>query len=256
VRPVVVIVLHPPPPADAGPLGRALAEVRATLADVHRRGFLVAGAADVRIIADGATFAAAVRAAVSRLPADAGVVVLGAGSIPLATALDRRRLVAAAAGDPGVALANNRYSGDVVAIPAAAGALDRMPDLPGDNALPRWLAERAGLRVDDLRRTWHLQADLDGVADLVLLAGHPSCPAALRRAAADPQLPLGRLRAAMAAVRAVAADRRAELLVAGRLSAAGLLHLESATACRVRALVEERGLRASSPLAVGEPATA
>jgi len=256
VRPVVVIVLHPPPPADAGPLWRAFVAAREVLADVHRRGFLAAGAADVRIIAHAVPFAAAVRAALSDLPADAGVVVLGSGAIPLATAADRRRLVTAAAGRAGTALTNNRYSGDVVAVADAARSLAGLPDLPGDNALPRWLAERAGVGVIDLRRSWHLQADLDGVADLVLLARHPSCPAALRRAAEDPRLPLAPLRAAIAATEAVAGDRRAELLVAGRLSAAGLAHLEGATACRVRALVEERGLRASSPLAVGLPAGA
>ena len=256
MRPVVVIVLHPPPPADAGPLWRAFVAAREVLADVHRRGFLAAGATDVRIIAHAVPFAAAVRAALSDLPADAGAIVLGSGAIPLATAADRRRFVAVAAGPAGTALANNRYSGDVVAVADAARSLTGLPDLPGDNALPRWLAERAGLRVIDLRRSWHLQADLDGVADLVLLARHRSCPAALRRAIEDPRLPLGTLRAVIAATEAVAGDRRAELLVAGRLSAAGLAHLEGATACRVRALVEERGLRASSPLAVGLPAGA
>ena len=253
MRPVVVIVLHPPPPAAAGPLWRAFVAAREVLADVHRRGFLAAGATDVRIIAHAVPFAAAVRAALSDLPADAGAIVLGSGAIPLATAADRRRFVAVAAGPAGTALANNRYSGDVVAVADAARSLASLPDLPGDNALPRWLAERAGLRVIDLRRSWHLQADLDGVADLVLLARHRSCPAVLRRAAEDPRLPLARLRAAIVATEAVAGDRRAELLVAGRLSAAGLAHLEGATACRVRALVEERGLRASSPLAVGLP---
>ena len=256
MRPVVVIVLHPPPPAAAGPLWRAFVAAREVLADVHRRGFLAAGATDVRIIAHAVPFAAAVRAALSDLPADAGAIVLGSGAIPLATAADRRRFVAVAAGPAGTALANNRYSGDVVAVADAARSLASLPDLPGDNALPRWLAERAGLRVIDLRRSWHLQADLDGVADLVLLARHRSCPAVLRRAAEDPRLPLARLRAAIVATEAVAGDRRAELLVAGRLSAAGLAHLEGATACRVRALVEERGLRASSPLAVGLPAGA
>ncbi len=251
MRPVVVIVLHVPPPADAGPLGRALAAARVALAEVQRRGFLAAGAVDVRIIADATSFAASVRATLADLPADAGVVILGSGAIPLATAADRRRLVTAAAGPVGTALTNNRYSGDVVAIADAARSLAGLPDLPGDNALPRWLAERAGLRVSDLRGSWHLQADLDGVADLVLLASHRSCPAVLRRAAADPLLLLDPFRAAIAAVAAVAGDRRAELLVAGRLSAAGLAHLEVATACRVRALVEERGLRASSPLAIG-----
>ena len=44
-------------------------------------------------------------------------------------------------------------------------------------------------------------------------------------------------------------DRRAEITVAGRTSAATLAALERRCACRVRALVEERGLRAASPLA-------
>jgi CTP:molybdopterin cytidylyltransferase MocA len=174
VRPVVVIVLHPPAPAYAGPLCRAFIAAREVLADVHRRGFLAAGAADVRIIAHAVPFAAAVREALSDLPADAGVVVLGSGAIPLAAAADRRRLVAAAAGPAGTALTNNRYSGDVVAVADAARSLAALPDLPGDNALPRWLAERAGLRVIDLRRSWHLQADLDGA----LPRGRGPAPAA------------------------------------------------------------------------------
>ena len=52
-----------------------------------------------------------------------------------------------------------------------------------------------------------------------------------------------RVIARLAAVRAVAADPRSELLVAGRLSASGLAWLERRTAARTRALVEERGLR-------------
>jgi hypothetical protein len=47
----------------------------------------------------------------------------------------------------------------------------------------------------------------------------------------------------------VVTNRRAELLVSGRVSAATLRWLESGVACRVRALVEERGLRAASRLA-------
>ena len=44
-------------------------------------------------------------------------------------------------------------------------------------------------------------------------------------------------------------NRRAELLVAGRVSASTLRWLERGVACRVRALVEERGLRAATRLA-------
>jgi hypothetical protein len=44
----------------------------------------------------------------------------------------------------------------------------------------------------------------------------------------------------------VAGDPSAELLVAGRSSSASLTWLERRTAARVRALIEERGLRASA----------
>ena len=58
--------------------------------------------------------------------------------------------------------------------------------------------------------------------------------------------------ARLGAVRRVAADHRAKLLVVGRTSAATVGWLERSTASRVRALVEERGLRASSRLAMDE----
>ena len=53
-------------------------------------------------------------------------------------------------------------------------------------------------------------------------------------------------------VRAVAADRRAELVLAGRTSATTLAWLERHAAARTRAWVEERGLRAASRLAQGD----
>jgi hypothetical protein len=62
------------------------------------------------------------------------------------------------------------------------------------------------------------------------------------------------VRGRLAAVQAVAGDRHAELLVAGRTSAASLRWLETHAACRVEAVIEERGLRASTPLAVARDA--
>jgi hypothetical protein len=47
--------------------------------------------------------------------------------------------------------------------------LPAVPDLPGDNALPRWLEEVAGYQVDDLRGRWRLAIDIDGPLDLVLV---------------------------------------------------------------------------------------
>lgn len=243
---VTVLVLHPPRPVDAGPLVGALDEARRSLARRHVERFRAAGAVEARIVEerDDIPFGARLRRLVADLPTS-GLVLLGSGALPLAGTADYRDFVAAAADDGPRALANNRYSSDAIAV-AAAGILRHVPDLPADNSLPRWLEEVAGYPVDDLRQRRRLGVDLDSPVDLVLL-GLP-LPA---DAAAGSPLP-GRL----AAVRTVLADRRSEVTVAGRTSAATLAVLETRTACRIRALVEERGLHATSRLAMADPGVA
>ena len=236
--------MHPEPGPKAGPLEMWVAAARARLARHHADRFAAAGAGDVGIVAgppDGLAFGARVR---SIIAADrpAGLVLLGSGAIPLATRRDVRDLVDAAAADDRVALTNNRYSADAIAISQATDVLADLPDLPSDNALPRWLAEVAGYTVHDLRRRWRLGIDIDGPLDLVLIGGAAGSGAAGDGASA---VETSRVRERLAAVRAVARDPKAELLVAGRTSAATLAWLERSTAGRTRALVEERGLRTS-----------
>jgi hypothetical protein len=257
VRPVVVIIFHAAAPDDAGPLVRALAEARHTLAERQRVAFLAAGADVAEIVAGppdslsfGGRLAAAVRVrAEGRGPGASpgapigGLIVLGSGSIPLARMADLRRFVEVAAGPGGHALANNRYSADVVAISRAADLLD-LPPLPVDNALPRWLEEQAGVAVTDLRSRWRLGVDIDTPLDMIVLGE----PAGRDLHAAGPLIG-ERLGERLAALADVITNRRAELLVAGRVSSATLRWLESGVACRVRALVEERGLRAATRLA-------
>jgi hypothetical protein len=236
-RPVEVVVLHPVTGEEPGPLERAVDSARRGLAEWHRRGFLGAGASGARIVAgppDALPFGVRLRAIVDDLEAD-GLVVLGSGAIPLATAADRRAFVDAAGGDRPAALANNRFSADVVAVARARMALDGLPDLATDNALPRWLDEVAGVPVHDLRRRWRLGVDIDGPLDLVLLGRRWSTHL--------PDGVAGAVGSCLAAIRAVAANPRAELVVAGRTSASTLAWLERHTRARTRALVEERGLR-------------
>jgi len=250
--PVAVRILHAEAGPQAGPLERTLIGARADLAERHRRGFLSAGATDVRVVAgppDGISFGARLRGlAAEALDAGAGgLVVLGSGAMPLATARDRRAFVTAAGGLVPAALANNVYSADIVALSGATLLRDLhdLPDLPADNAFPRWLAEVAGVPVSGLGR-WRLGIDLDSPLDL-LLTGRAVDAARLRMAGLDIDAVVERL----ARVRAILADRRAELVLAGRTSAGTLRALERGAACRVRALVEERGLRAASTLALG-----
>ena len=233
--------MHPQAPADAGPLARWLEASRAALASRQMARFEAAGAIDVTVVSgppDALAFGARLRGLV---PAGqpAGLVVLGSGAIPLATIGDLRAFVDTAGSDDRVALANDRFSADVVAIARAGEVLDDLPDLPSDNALPRWLAEVAGYDVRDLRGRWRLLFDVDGPLDIVL-------GDRLAAAGADAYgIELGRVTAAIDAVRAAATDRRAQLVVAGRTSAATLAWLERSTASRTRAIIEERGLRTS-----------
>ena len=131
-------------------------------------------------------------------------------------------------------MTNNRYSGDVIAVARARATLADVPDLASDNALPRWL-EETGVSVEDRRRRTRLGVDIDGPLDLVLLGGRWSAYVLTGdRAAVDD---------ALARIRQVIDDPSAELVVAGRVSAANLAWLEARTASRTRALVEERGMR-------------
>ncbi len=251
--PVTVLILAPLPDPAAGPLERLLDDARAALAAHHRAGFLAAGAAEVvirREPPDDTPFGARLRRLADELR-PAGLVVLGAGSMPLANASDLRAFVeAAAAGEPG-ALANHRYSADCTAIACAADALRNLPaDLTSDNALPRWLAEVAGVPVRDLRARRRLAADIDSPVDALVLAGAPSAPPLPAPADADAEP----VRTRLAALRAVATDPGAELLVAGRLASSDLRWVETHTRSRTRALVEERGLKtAAAGALVGRP---
>ena len=238
---VIAIILHPDTRADADPLVQAVGLARTSLAEEHRRSFLAAGADDARIISGppGAlSFGSRLREIAATLPPRAGIVTLGSGAVPLATRADRTRFIAAARSAR--ALANNRYSADIVAVPAARATLADLPDdLATDNALPRWLADVASVPVDDVSGRWRLAMDLDTALDLVLLGGRWASWLAV----ADRQ----RVEERLTQVRAVAADPRAELVVAGRTSPASLTWLSRASASRTRAIVEERGLRTSVP---------
>jgi hypothetical protein len=235
----VVRILHVDAPPGAGPLERLLADARVRNGERHVRAFRAAGADEVALLAgppDDTPFGRRLDELIAT-DRSAGIVVLGSGALPLATQGDRRAFVAAARSDTRSALTNNRYSSDVVAI-ARPAELPRIPDLAADNAMPRWLAERAGWSVIDLRGRWRLAIDLDSPLDLELIE-----PGALPDALA------ATMRARRAAIMRVFGDAGGEVVVAGRTSGATVRWLERNAACRVRALIEERGLRSSDPRA-------
>ena len=184
---VVVLILHPEPGRGAGTLERWVADARRELAEAHRAAFAAAGAVDVRVVGgppDDTPFGARLRSFVET-ERPSGLVVLGSGSIPLATPADRGAFFAAASSGRADVLTNNRFSADIVAV-GDAGVLLGLPDLASDNALPRWLAEVAGCQVSE-RRSVRLEIDIDGPLDLLLVGGQRSkgvAPPAVIRVAA------------------------------------------------------------------------
>jgi hypothetical protein len=245
VQPVTVRILHPTAGPGSGELAASLAAARGQNADRLALRFGKAGVGDVRIDAgepDGRMFGERLRELAADVAPGAGLVVLGSGAIPLARRRDLTDLLEVAASGERRALANSFYSADVVAIGDAA-FLTSVPDLPSDNALPRWLREQAGYRVDDLRRRWRLAIDLDSPLDMILVRRESDLDDGLVRLVRD----------RLARIREVIRDSAAELLVTGRTSAGTLRWLEKRTASRTRALAEERGLRAIG-LATGDRA--
>ena len=263
MRPVTVLILHPPAPPDASEPVRWLVEARVRIAERHRSLFEAAGAETVRIVTDDSaqpiSFGERLRG-LAREVADAtpkgrrhGLVLIGSGAMPLARQSDLEdfvRVARSVARRP-VALANSYYSADAIALPDV-GIVLAVPDLPSDNALPRWLAERAGIPVRDRGNVWRLGVDIDSPLDVLLVAGDPSCPAPLRALAREIAAAVPDLVDAIRAVAATLDNRRAELLLAGRSSSRTLRWLEQRAGCRVRALIEERGMRSSSTLALGD----
>ena len=249
-QPVTVLILAPAAAHAAGRLETHLDAIRGALAVRHAARFAATGADAVvvhRELPDDTPFGTRVR----RLVADhgwGGIVVLGAGSLPLATDDDRRAFVEAARASEPAALANNAFSGDAVAIACATDALRALPDeLASDNVLPRWLAEVGRVPVRDLHGRRDLAFDVDTPLDVLLLATSD------RAGAVDldilPSLPDGdvaAVRERLVALRAVARDPAAELLVAGRIAGADLRAIEHGSRARTRVLIEERGLRTAS----------
>ena len=243
MNPVSVRILHPDPGPTAGPLTGWLATVRASLAERHVEGFRRAGASDVGIVSgppDDTPFGERLSAIVER-DRPSGLVVLGSGAIPLATGTDRRAFVQAAGSDGRVALANDRFSADIVAV-SEPDALRDLDAVATDNALPRWLSDVAGFAVADLRRRWRLAVDLDSPLDVFLASGCDDAEEADARG-----IDLTTLSDRIDLIRQVADDATAELVLAGRTSARTLGWLERTTRSRTRALVEERGLRTAPP---------
>jgi hypothetical protein len=199
----------------------------------------------------GRWFTAAVRGALGEAPGAVDAVGYAAGgSLAL---LGDEALDALLSPIHGEVVANNRFSADAFVV---AGDLDAalaaLGDCPTDNAAPRRLNE-AGFAWRDLGEAPWARFDVDTTLDLALLrlatrlGGtrplDPSIAGFLEMARLPGNRPLEVPE--LERLGEVIRDRSGELVVAGRVPMTTWRELETETACRVRCLVEERGMRSA-----------
>jgi hypothetical protein len=199
----------------------------------------------------GTWYAAAARAALDAAGDSLDAVGwVGAGALAL---VDDDALEALLSPISGEAVTNNRFSADAFVVAGdVAAALGAVAGLGSDNGVPRAL-EAAGFGIRDLGTAPWTRFDVDTPQDLALLRLATRLPGvrgldpALTAFLEGVQLPGGRPLAIprVEEVLAVLRSRNAELVVAGRIPSAALAYLEAQAACRVRAFVEERGMRAA-----------
>ncbi len=168
----------------------------------------------------------------------AAVVYLGGGSVPLLAAAD---FAAVAAGlERAGVVTNNPFSSDLVAFRVAPPLRPAVAAVASDNALARALAEDGGLTVEAMPRTVATQFDIDGPTDLAVLALTEQGGPRLRAYLATVEMDLTPYRRVLPLL----TDRRAQVVVAGRVGSHAWQYLERQTACRVRLFAEERGMQA------------
>jgi hypothetical protein len=154
---------------------------------------------------------------------------------------------------PGEVVANNRFSADAFVVAGDVGrALEVLSACATDNAAPRALDE-AGFAWRDLGSARWARFDVDTTGDLALLRVATRLDGIRRvdRSVAG-FLEMARLPGdrplevpSLAVIGEVVRSRTAELVVAGRVPGSTWQELETETACRVRGLIEERGMRSA-----------
>jgi hypothetical protein len=173
------------------------------------------------------------------------VVYLGGGSMPLLDSDSLEQIALAL--ERGVVITNNRFSSDLIAFPVREALHGAIELLERDNALARALEEHAGLTVQELRRTYKTQLDIDSPSDLAVLALTGEGGLRLQAHLRAIELDLSRYERVLPLL----TDREAQIVVAGRVGSHAWQYLERETACRVRLFAEERGLESDDRAATG-----
>lgn len=172
---------------------------------------------------------------------------MGGGSGPLLSQEKMTQMAEKVGKEDEFLITNNFYSTDY-AVFSPAWALQAIEPPELDNDLGWLLVRQAGLKNYSPPRSAATQLDVDTPIDLMTIQDHPDMGPHLARYLWELHLDTSHIQRAIA----LFVDRAAEVFIAGRVSSATWAYLERETACRVRLLSEERGMRASGRQAQGQ----
>jgi len=167
-------------------------------------------------------------------------IYVGGGSAPLFPQEELRGMAERVMEGQELMVTNNLFSTDFVAF-NPGWAIERIRLPATDNNLSWLLREQAGLKPHVLPKTVTTQMDVDTPTDLMVIGYHPGLGPETRRYLESLKLDTSHIERTMS----LFTDREREITVAGRVPAVVWERLEHETACRVRFLSEERGMRAS-----------
>lgn len=176
------------------------------------------------------------------------LLYLGGGSAPLMSEDMLHEIVQQLAAAERLAITNNQFASDWLAVTPASILGAWQQRLPRDNMLGWVLSAEAGLPLEALPVTAASRLDIDTPLDLLALKLHGGGGRQLRRYLDKLILPVTRLEAALE----VLATPASHVFIAGRLAPNVWSALNSVTRSWLRVVSEERGMVSSGRQARGE----
>lgn len=176
------------------------------------------------------------------------LLYLGGGSAPLMTEDMLQEIVQRLAAAERLAITNNQFASDWLAVTPASILGAWQQRLPRDNMLGWVLSAEAGLPLEAQSVTAASRLDIDTPLDLLALKLHGGGGQQLQRYLDKLTLPVARLEAALN----VLATPASHVFIAGRLAPNVWSALNSVTRSWLRVVSEERGMVSSGRQARGE----
>lgn|GEM_PF-68631 len=167
------------------------------------------------------------------------VIYFGGGAAPLINKEDLTRMALALKETKNVVISNNFVSSDFIAFtPATAINHIQLPDI--DNTLAKLLHQQAGLRMELIESGLSTSYDIDTLIDVMVLGVQQRTGARTRRTIRKLEFDFSKLEKA----KQILINPEAEVLIYGRINPYPISYISRNAKCRLRILMEERGMRA------------